>query len=350
MKALCKQQKAESNEYSIEHKPSTQQLRILACTYDTTDYAILMNFLEASRGELNKKPLKVYTLNLMELTDRRSDIVFLTSNQSASMGDSTNKTTLHNQMLINLAFHSSPKLSKVDVTSLTTISKVDTMHDDVCNLARAKRATIILLPHDIQSPDNHEFDNSHRILNEKVLDRAPCSIGIIAKVGVTLPIHPCFFSFKVVVLFMGGIDDREALTFGCRMMYHPGVLLKVIRLVFNPKSSCDFVSCDIDTNEKALDEETIMKVKEKALEHPSLLYEDQHIGNCGQNNFVESIGAIIKVLDNDVNMFIIGRRRFDIKHNEAIGPLGTIGDILVTQLKLHTCVLVVQNNQAQIKN
>jgi hypothetical protein len=357
VKALAPQQDGESNDYSTEHKSSssTRQLRILACAYDTADYAVLMNLLEASRGELGvKQPLKVYAVNLVELTERLSDISLLTSSQETSMGNVATDKTSHRQMHTALAFHSSPKLRSVDVASLTVVSKVDTMHEDVCRLARAKRATLILLPHHMRSSnDDDEFqEDCHRILNEKVLENAACSIGIIAQIGArTLPIHPCFFLLKAVVLFMGGIDDREALAFGCRMMHHPGVLIKVLRLVISPKSSHDFVSCDIDTTEKALDEEAIMKVKEKALASSSIFYDEKQIGACGQDNsLLESITAILKMLDDDLNMLITGRRRFDMKHNEAAGSLGTIGNILVAQLKLQACLLVVQNNRAQIKN
>jgi nucleotide-binding universal stress UspA family protein len=114
---------------------------------------------------------------------------------------------------------------------MTAISNFEDMHEDICATAADKRAALIMLPfHKSQRLDG-QFETTapgFRIVNQKVLQHAPCSVAILIDRGVggSAQVAPCNVDHKVAVYFFGGPDDREALAYGCRMAEHPGIQLR----------------------------------------------------------------------------------------------------------------------------
>lgn len=357
-----------------------QQLRILACADDNSHYAALVNLVEASRGSKKNTTshLKLYTLRLIQLSERPSATLML---KSSAQQSSTNAAAAGAGNII-LSFQASLSLSKVIVNPLTAISNLDGMHEDICTLAVEKRATIIIIPYHKPFPHagllSADVDDGFYKAYHKVLDNAPCSVGIVvdkASMGAaSAAIHPCFFSYNVVVLFIGGPDDREALSLGCRMADHPGVALKVNKLTFNEEPNnqiypnVDAKSPSFNLSEKnyelspssldaaqerLLDSEAILKVKEKALEC-SLVYEEEHI--VGGQSLIEAIKEMAKT---EVNLFVVGRGRLrprltwcDDSYDSSTAEcseLGIVGDVLATgEPDFHGCVLVVQQHRADL--
>lgn len=119
---------------------------------------------------------------------------------------------------------------------MTAISNFEDMHEDICATAAAKRTAVILLPfHKSQRLDG-QFETTapgFRLVNQKVLHRAPCSVAILIDRGVggAAQVAPSNVDHKVAVYFFGGPDDREALAYGLRMAEHPGIHLHVIRFL-----------------------------------------------------------------------------------------------------------------------
>ncbi|KAL5999079.1 Cation/H(+) antiporter 18 [Asimina triloba] len=58
-----------------------------------------------------------------------------------------------------------------------------------------------------------------RQINRKVIEHAPCSVGILVDRGFGGAIHiwASNIAFSVVVLFFGGTDDHESLAYGMPM-------------------------------------------------------------------------------------------------------------------------------------
>ncbi|MBA0644890.1 hypothetical protein Goklo_013059 [Gossypium klotzschianum] len=75
-----------------------------------------------------------------------------------------------------------------------------------------------------------EENNVARNVNCSVLDRAPCSIGILIDRGERQKLMKLSSTF-VGILFLGGKDDWEALMLAKRMAQDPRVKLTVICLI-----------------------------------------------------------------------------------------------------------------------
>lgn len=141
-------------------------------------------------------------------------------------------------------------LDQVTVRPMTAISGFEDMHEDICATAADKRTAIIILPfHKYQRLDGtlETTTPGFRMVNQKVLQHAPCSVAILIDRGVggSAQIAPSSVDHSAVVFFFGGPDDREALAYGCRMVEHPGIKLHVIRFVPNAEFNDDHVSLTV---------------------------------------------------------------------------------------------------------
>ncbi|KAL5672134.1 hypothetical protein ACJX0J_016440, partial [Zea mays] len=129
--------------------------------------------------------------------------------------------------------------AKVKVRRLLALSSFPDMHSDICICAEDAMAALVLLPfHKAQRADG-TMEPGHygfRVVNQKVLQLAPCSVGVVVDRG--LGKHAAAVSSgsqtqtaaAVVVVFIGGADDREALTLASLMYKHPGVRLTALRV------------------------------------------------------------------------------------------------------------------------
>uniref|UniRef100_A0A2N9IKG5 Uncharacterized protein n=1 Tax=Fagus sylvatica TaxID=28930 RepID=A0A2N9IKG5_FAGSY len=219
---------------TMMHLRPDSELRILVCIHDQENVPTIINLLEALNPS-KRSPLSIYLLHLIELVGRANPLLIthkLTKRPSSKASPS--------EPIVN-AFryyeHSSHGL--VTVFPFTAISHCKTMHDDVCSLALDKRTSLIIVPfykdiHANGAMGSHK--KTIRILNNNVLDKAPCSIAILVDHGnqkTTRPILTTWSSYRVVVLFLGGADDWEALALGARMAGHPNISLTVIRFLEN---------------------------------------------------------------------------------------------------------------------
>ena len=105
------------------------------------------------------------------------------------------------------------------------------MDEDICSIAKSKRAAVIILPFHKQQALDGEMEDINpaiRSVNENVLAHAPCSVGVLINRRMPDSIE---FARRVAVLFFGGPDDREALAYAWRMSEHQNVSLKVVKFV-----------------------------------------------------------------------------------------------------------------------
>ncbi|RAL43344.1 hypothetical protein DM860_012485 [Cuscuta australis] len=110
-----------------------------------------------------------------------------------------------------------------------SVAPYPSMHDDICTVALEKGANIVIVflnkQVSYQGATGVNFP-AIRIVNQNVLQKAPCSIGVLidrGKVSEYTSIHLGYNMFCVTTLFFGGADDREALAYSSRIADHPGV-------------------------------------------------------------------------------------------------------------------------------
>ncbi|KAK7387274.1 hypothetical protein VNO78_27945 [Psophocarpus tetragonolobus] len=203
-----------------QHEPD---LRILVCIHKEDDVYPIINLLQASNPTM-AKPLMVVVLYLIQLSG--SLISTLTKNKI------THKPS---QQHMNNVFDKFQEHNKgcVMLQCFTTITPYVSMHDDICYTAMNSKSNIVIMPFHKQwsiDGDVGYCNASIRILNQNVLNKAPCSVGIFidrsmmnGKLLVTHEKSLC----EIAMVFLGAGDDPEALAYSLRIAQHPNVRLTV---------------------------------------------------------------------------------------------------------------------------
>ncbi|KAK7307886.1 hypothetical protein VNO77_41330 [Canavalia gladiata] len=110
---------------------------------------------------------------------------------------------------------------------------------------------------------NKSRDADSNYVNKRVLEHAPCSVGIFVDRGLggTSHVSESNVSYSVAVFFFGGGDDREALAYGSRMAEHPGIRLMVIRFIVGPTNDEEIVrvKAENSSNTKIISEDEELK-------------------------------------------------------------------------------------------
>ncbi|KAI3468652.1 hypothetical protein Pfo_025315 [Paulownia fortunei] len=201
--------RSEYKHRTIQRKKSDTQLRLLTCFHSTRNIPTLINLMEASRGTGNREGLRVYTMHLMELSERSSAILMVHKARKNGMPFwNRGQDSDPNQIIV--AFEAFQHLSQVSVRPTTAISSMSSMHEDICNSAVRKKVAMIILPfHKHQRLDGHlETTRAElRHVNRRVLEHAPCSVGILVDRGLggTSHIAAHNVDYTVTTFFFGAM-------------------------------------------------------------------------------------------------------------------------------------------------
>ncbi|XWS50036.1 hypothetical protein CRYUN_Cryun12cG0053800 [Craigia yunnanensis] len=346
--------KMECKYRTIERKNPNTQLRILVCFHSARNIPSMINLLEASRGVEKHEGLSVYALHLMELSERSSAILMVHKARKNGL-PFWNKGRRSDSDHVVVAFEAFQQLSQVTVRSMTSISSMADMHEDICTTAESKRAAIIILPfHKHQRMDGslETTRTDFGWVNRRVLEHAPCSVGILVDRGLggTTHVSASNVSYLITVLFFGGRDDREALAYGARMAEHPGISLNIIRFVVEPETIGEIATIDVEENSRlktmSLDEEFLSEFK-KIPNDDSIRYEEKAVRNA-----TESIAAICGA--GRCNLYLVGRMpdgelALALRKRTECPELGPVGSLLISpDFSTTASVLVIQQYHGNI--
>lgn len=336
------------------------EFRVLVCIHTPRNVPTMINLLEAT-NPTKKSPICVYVLHLVELSGRTSALLIVHSSGKPDH-PALNRTQAQSDHIINAFENYEQHADHITVQPLTAVSPYSTMHEDICNLAQEKRVAFIIIPFHKQQTVDGAMEATNmvfRSVNQNVLANAPCSVGILVDRGLNSSnrLAADQVSHQVAVLFFGGPDDREALSYGWRMSEHPGISLTVMRFipgedVVEPKSHPSLypdepriltVETDKDT-EKQLDDKLINWFMVSNANDDSIDYMEKMV-----NNGEETVAAIRSMYDIH-GLFIVGRGQGMISPLTAgltdwseCPELGAIGDLLASSDFAATAsVLVVQ--------
>ncbi|KAH7513843.1 hypothetical protein FEM48_Zijuj11G0025300 [Ziziphus jujuba var. spinosa] len=337
---------------TIQRKNPNTQLRILACFHSARNIPSLINLLEASRGTEKREGLCVYAMHLMELSERSSAILMVHKARNNGL-PFWNRSQRSDSDNVIVAFEAYQQLSRVSVRPMTAISSMSDLHEDICTTAESKKAAIIILPfHKHQRLDGtlETTRNDFRWVNRKVLQYAPCSVGILVDRGLggTSHIAASNVSYNVTVLFFGGCDDREALAYGARMAEHPGISLKVVRFLVEPEIVGEIVRVDVDENSGSKlgseDEEALTKLMMK---DDSIKFEKKVVRNAGQTiAYIHEISNCSLLL---VGRMPTGEVALALNRRGECPELGPVGSLLTSpDFSATASVLVVQQFNGQL--
>ncbi|GLT78153.1 hypothetical protein SLA2020_496990 [Shorea laevis] len=330
---------------TIERKNPNTQLRILTCFYSTRNIPTMINLIEASRGTDKREGLCVYAMHLMELSERSSAILMVHKARKNGL-PFWNRGNPSDCDQVVVAFEAFRQLSRVSVRPMTAISPMPTIHEDICASAERKKVAMIILPYHKHQRWDGALETTRtdfRWVNKRVLDHAPCSVGIFVDRGLggTTHVSASNVSSTITVLFFGGHDDCEALAYGSRMAEHPGISLTVIRLLPSPQISGEIVREGVKSSTRSIDEQILAEHKEKIPSNGSINYEERVVRNAAETM------EIAKEFS-QCNLFLVGRTpegevaaKLNVKSDcPELGPVGSM--LTYPEFSTSASVLVVQ--------
>jgi hypothetical protein len=342
------------------------ELRIVACVHNAKHANNMIHVIEATNAT-RLSPIHVSVAHLVQLTRHGTAILVSQMDNSNSTIGGAEATNYGSQLEFESITNAFEKLVeqynaiRFDISSV--VSSYTTIHEDIYNVAEEKRASLILLPfHKDYSTieDAPEIiHNEHCEINKNVLQKAPCSVGIFVDRGLGSLLE---IKLRIIMIFIGGPDDREALSIAWRMAGHPGTQLHVVRInllgkaaeetklkMEKSKSRHEMLSTVIDNvMQKELDEECIISFRHKAVNNnDSILYSEKEVhSNTGEEiptllNDIDKPGYDLYIVGqgSGKNSMIFSRLLEWCDHPE----LGVIGDILAsTSFGTQSSVLIVQ--------
>ncbi|KAL5852939.1 hypothetical protein ACOSQ3_008057 [Xanthoceras sorbifolium] len=337
---------------TILRKDRDTELRVLSCFHSTRNIPSLINLIESSRGIRKRGRLCIYSMHLMELSERSSAISMVHKARNNGL-PFWNKIRDDKDYMV-IAFEAYQQLSSVTVRPMTAISALNSIHEDICTSAHRKRASLIILPfHKHQRIDGtmESLGHSFHMVNQRVLRHAPCSVGILVDRGLggTTQVAASEVSYKVVVPFFGGPDDCEALAYGMRMAEHPGIMLTVLKFKAPPGMSLTFGSkpsgvVDNGSSKNKLDDEV---VDDEAIFSELVTSTDSNESVKCEEREVENKEDIIAILKSisKCNLFLVGRTPpvVPLAYNSDCPELGSVGCLLASSdFSTTASVLVLQ--------
>ncbi|KAJ0006820.1 hypothetical protein Pint_29637 [Pistacia integerrima] len=311
------------------------ELQIVTCIHVPSNVTSVINMLNIS-NPTTETPLAINVLHLVKLSGLATPIFLSHQKRSKRL---TGYSYSENVILSFKKFEGN-HFGAVTSNAFTAICPPEFMHDDICTLALDKLASLIVLPfHRTWYIDGtlESEDHTIRNLNLRVLEKAPCSVGILIDHGnIRRPIHsdaPAESYSNVAMLFFGGNDDREALTLAKRMARNKKVRLTVAQFISKSDEG------EVDW-EKILDSEVLRDAK--CSEYINYI---KHVVNDGRGTV-----NVVHSMVNEFDLIIVGRR-YNIEDPQTSGlkewsefpEIGVMGDLLASKDLTGKCsVLVVQ--------
>ncbi|KAK7385440.1 hypothetical protein VNO78_31160 [Psophocarpus tetragonolobus] len=316
-------------------KPDSN-MRMVVCIHKQHHIIPIMRALDLC-SPTPQYPITVDVLHLIELVGRSSPI--FTSHRLKKGVSSHSRNSYSENVILAFKIYEDEKLGATSILPYTAMSPPMLMHEDVCHLALDKVASIIILPFhrkwSIDGKIEHE-DKTARSLNCKLMEKAPCTVGIL----VTRFIHQRDSPLRLAMIFLGGNDDREALCLANRAAKDSSVNLVVYAITNNDTNS--FLD-----NDTMVDIATLKDAKKQCSGLKNVVYKEILVEGGAQ------IASILHQMVDDHDFFIVGRRHgIDSPQTKKLqewsefSELGLIGDFLAsTDLDCKSSVLVVQQQQ-----
>lgn len=322
---------------TIQHSNENNlELKVLVCIHQQYNMPSIISVIEDSHPT-KAAPIQVYAMNLKQSV--KGTVPLLIPHQLNTSKNSDKKIEINR---ITNAFF---KVEKVNeglhlIQCFTSYAPTSTLHDAVCSMALEKTTTLIIIPF------LHSDDASVRIVDRNILQRAPCSVGLIFDNGkLARSVLPSQALKRVCVVFIGGPDDRETLAFGNRMAMNPNIKFTLIRLITEHQSDADLMEQRRDTN---MINEFMAKTKDSTNE---VKYAEHTITEGSET------AVLLKSSSQDFELMLVGRRHdpespilSGLSEWREIEELGVVGDMLAsTDFGCRALILVIQQQAAVVE-
>ncbi|XVF52595.1 hypothetical protein PTKIN_Ptkin05aG0031100 [Pterospermum kingtungense] len=313
---------------SIMHSRLNEELQLIGCVHVPSNVNSIINILNAS-CPTRESPIALDVLHLVKLRGQATPLFITHQKNKKIMSD---KSYSENVVLSFNQFERD-NWEAVTVNVFTAVSPPNLMYEDICNLAMDQLTSFIILPfHRRWYIDGsiESQDQTIRTLNSRILERAPCSVGILVEGRRHLrrfnsrvsSDSSSSSSYNIAVVFLGGKDDREALALAKRLSHDESVGLTVIRL----KATKNLGAILDDDSDKQLDEYMLKDVRESI---KMMKYAEENVNGGPETS------AFLRSIVNEYQLIIVGRR-YNSEDPQTMGlqewcefpEIGVIGDLL----------------------
>ncbi|KAF9588922.1 hypothetical protein IFM89_017601 [Coptis chinensis] len=334
----------------IQRKDTNTQFRILACFHSSRNIPTMINLIEASRGTERREGMRVYAMHLMELSERTSAILMVHKARRNGLPFSS-KLNQSDKDHVVVAFESFQQLSNVSIRPMKAISSMTGMHEDICTSAENKQVAMVILPYHKHQRLDGTLETTRadfRLINQRVLEHAPCSVGILVDRGLGGNTHIAAsqFSSTITVIYFGGPDDHEALAYGARMAEHPGIKLVVVHFIIEDMPAEETFTITVEKKDDGVDE-FLVEFQQKIPGNGSVQYEERLVSDTAD--------IIAKAREfSRCNLFLVGRNPDGVLASAVSGrincqDLGPVGSLLISpEFPSTASVLVVQQHRLGI--
>ncbi|KAJ1692579.1 hypothetical protein LUZ63_009277 [Rhynchospora breviuscula] len=379
------------NPQSLEHLGPDNQLCVLACVHGQREVPAMLTLCTLCAGN-GWSLIAVYLLHLLELTQKY--VVDLMTNQK-SLNNSSWENDGDDVRQVSLAADSFSQDSGLFIKQLTALSSYRSMNEDIYMGAEEVRACLVLLPfHKEQRYDRRMVcrKDEKRQLNLKVLQHAPCTIGILVDrpvgSGMSIGLYSTTVSLRstrtsiantdletqatvtssgpihqIVAIFFGGPDDREAASLLARVAPHKSVNATLVRFLPNTEdnlsrnwsSRCMSEFALITEHDMQLerDEQFLTTYQHRYVASGIVTYAERQV-----NNGPETVTALSSMAGM-YSLFIVGKggphlstpMMAGIRDWEECPELGPIGDLLASDDFMDSgSVLIMQQHKVPTNN
>ncbi|KAJ4911094.1 Cation/H(+) antiporter 24 [Raphanus sativus] len=352
-----------SKHRTIQHTPPSTEMGLVLAVSGHEALSGLITFLDFAYPTTSS-PFSVYAIQLVELMGRATPVLMDHKIQKEEEDKEEEEVEEGRVDQVQSAFklYQKKRDECVKLHAYTAHAPKRLMYQDICELALAKKTAFILLPYQQKrlqdSAPTELLDSGMLSVNADVLAYTPCSVCIYygkgrlrnAKVRSSVdqqqsiqPSRVRQHTYRFVVLFLGGADNREALHLADRMTANPDITLTIVRfLSFNHEGE--------DAREKKLDDGVVTWFWVKNEGNDRVSYKEVVV-----NNGAETLAAIQAMNINDYDLWITGRREgINTKILEGLDAwsgdhqLGVIGETVAGSIfASEGSVLVVQQ---QVRN
>ncbi|KAI3954188.1 hypothetical protein MKW98_018012 [Papaver atlanticum] len=343
IKFLYNSKKYSIQRRTIQHLASNTELRMLVCIQNQDNVPAAVHLLKASNPTRNSQ-IKVYLIHLVELVGRATPL-FIAHKKNQRPSSSTQG--LSGRIVNVFNRYEENNIETISVKSYTAVSPFDAMHIDVCTMALNKKTCLIIIPFHKQLDSTTKLFTPNvgfKAVNKEIINKAPCSVGIILDRGLLGGFRFVFaswLSYHVSMLFIGGADDREALAYSARMSQHPSISFTMVRVVMS-KDIPDYF------DERLLDDEAVGDTRQSMSGNDQFIYMEEFVKD--RAGFL----SLIKSMANEYQLLMVGRNQdpnllCTIGVGEWIDDepteLGIIGDMIASDLEGKATLLVMQQQR-----
>ncbi|KAK8695184.1 hypothetical protein V6N13_000354 [Hibiscus sabdariffa] len=317
-----------------------QELRMIGCIHVPANVNSIINLLNASCPPKDS-PIAFDVLHLVKLQGRATPLFIDHHNHIKTTSD----RSYSKSVVIAFKQFERDNSESVSVNVFTAVSPPISMYEDICNLAMNCSTSFIILPFHRRwyTDGTIEWeDQTVRSLNLDILEKAPCSVGILVEgrrnLRDTLPSSSNTPSFHVAVIFLGGQDDWEAIALGKRISQDESATLTIIHL-----KAANNLGTVLADHERTLDKEMLRHIRGSV----DAYIEEQVTDGPETSSFLRS------VVEN-YQLIIVGRR-YKSEDPQTSGleewcefeEIGIIGDLLSSKDFIGNYSLLIVQQQRQ---